>query len=120
MYHVFTLSYANYIVQYLLVIVIVVREVTVTSDKLEFCCKMPIAHNYFIIPKVIQSILALTLVKRSLVTNSLLPVRSMREGYAFVSVCVRTYMCVCVSSKNTPVCVLPLETLHENTLQLLH
>ena len=24
-----------------------------------------------------------------------LPVRSMREGYAFVSVCVRTYMCAC-------------------------
>ena len=32
------------------------------------------------------------------------------------SVYVRTYMCVCVSSKNTPVCVLPLENLHENTL----
>ena len=29
-------------------------------------------------------------------------------------VCVR--LCVCVSSKNTPVCVLQLENLHENTL----
>ena len=50
--------------------------------------------------------------------GALLPVRSMREGYAFVSVCVYIYiyMCVCVSSKNTLVCVLPLENLHENTL----
>ena len=32
------------------------------------------------------------------------------------SVCVYIYMCVCVSSKNTLVCVLPLENLHENTL----
>ena len=42
----------------------------------------------------------------------LLPVRSMRQGYVFVSV----GMCVCVSSKNMPVCVLQLENLHENTL----
>ena len=43
----------------------------------------------------------------------LLPVRSMREGYAFVSVCV--YVCVC-GQKNTLVYVSPLENLHENTL----
>ena len=47
-----------------------------------------------------------------------LPVRSMRQGYAFVSVymCVCVCLCVCVSSKNTPVCVLQLENLHENSL----
>ena len=42
-----------------------------------------------------------------------------RAQYAAgLCVCVRlcTYMCVCVSSKNTPVCVLPLETLPANTL----
>ena len=30
--------------------------------------------------------------------------------------CPSVYMCVCVSSKNTLVYVLPLENLHENTL----
>ena len=34
----------------------------------------------------------------------------MREGFVIVSVCV------CVSSKNALVYVLPLETLHEKTL----
>ena len=44
-----------------------------------------------------------------------LPVRSMRQGYAFVSVGMCVCVCVC-GHKNTPVCVLPLETLHKNTL----
>ena len=42
----------------------------------------------------------------------LLPVRSMREGYAFVSV----YMCVCVWTKNTLVYVSPLEIRHKSAL----
>ena len=42
----------------------------------------------------------------------LLPVRSMRQGYAFVSV----YMCVCVWTKNTLVYVSPLEIRHKSAL----
>ena len=41
---------------------------------------------------------------------------SMREGYAFVSICVCVYIYIYMSSKNTLVYVLPLETLHEKTL----
>ena len=34
----------------------------------------------------------------------------------YIYMCVCVCVCVCVSSKNTPVCVLQLENLHENTL----
>ena len=48
----------------------------------------------------------------------LLPVRSMRQGYAFVSVymCVCVCVCVCVWTKNTLVYLSPLEIRYKNAL----
>ena len=50
------------------------------------------------------------------VFTALLPVRSMRQGYAFVSVGMCVCVCVCVWTKNTLVYVSPLENLHKNSL----
>ena len=57
-----------------------------------------------------------TIITRAQYAPGLLPVRSMRQGYAFVSVGMCVCVCVCVWTKKTLVYVSPLENLHKNSL----